>query len=106
MTYWTPCTISINKARTTILNLTKPLCDIAKFIADNVKACKAHKQKIFEWEGDIEELKKDLYIPTIDLKSTRLKKPMTVCGNPKCCENLNVNDVIKTQNNLIQPLLF
>ena len=70
-------TISINKARTTILLLTKPLGDIAKFIDENVKACEIRKKKIFEWEGDIRDLEKELYIPTINLISTQLDKLMT-----------------------------
>ena len=89
-------TVSVNNARNSILLLTQPLGDISKNVADNVEACKAQERKVFEWQGDIKNLEKELYMPSVDIISTPLNKPITVCGDPGCCEKKNVNGSVKT----------
>ncbi|CAG2166540.1 unnamed protein product [Oppiella nova] len=88
-------TLSLNNAKQNILLLTQPLADIANNIADNVKECEAHKRRIFHFQGTIEELQRELYIPSKDIVSTPLDKPKTVCGDPKCCTKENINGVEK-----------
>ncbi|OQV19483.1 hypothetical protein BV898_06474 [Hypsibius exemplaris] len=89
-------TTSINKARTLIQLLTKPLADIAQNIAHNVKLCEDHRDKIREFEGDIEALTKELYTPTETLTSIPLDAPMTVCGDERCCAKITVADAQMT----------
>lgn len=87
-------TLSVNKARTSILLLCQPLGDIAKYIADNLKMLEDHKKKIFEWNGDIKELQKNLYTPTVEVTSVPLEHPRTVCGDDQCCDKINVKGTI------------
>ncbi|CAG2167983.1 unnamed protein product, partial [Oppiella nova] len=89
-------TLSLNNAKQNILLLTQPLADIAKNIGDNQKQCEIHKRRIREHKGSIEELEKELYIPSVEIVSTPLDKPVTVCGHKNCCEILNVTGNIKT----------
>ncbi|CAG2170384.1 unnamed protein product [Oppiella nova] len=88
-------TLSLNNAKQNILLLTQPLADIANNIANNVKECEAHKRRIFDFRGTIEELQRELYIPSKDIVSTPLAKPKTVCGDIQCCTKENINGVEK-----------
>ncbi|KAJ6635669.1 hypothetical protein Bhyg_14255 [Pseudolycoriella hygida] len=88
-------TISINDMRTKILNLRKPTVLIAENIGNEIRACERHEKKIKEFTGDIEELEKELYTPALDIVSTQLEKPITVCSDPACCEKKLFNNTTK-----------
>jgi hypothetical protein len=85
----------VNNARVSIIQLTKPLADIAKNINDNIKVCENQKQRLEECKSDIQELKRNLYTPVIDIVSKPLAKSRTVCGHNECCEKKSVNGVVK-----------
>ncbi|CAG2172005.1 unnamed protein product [Oppiella nova] len=89
-------TLSLNNAKQNILLLTQPLADIAKNISDNVKQCERHKKKINEFTGDINDLEKELYIPSVDIETDPLDHPKTVCSDKNCCTQENINGNIKT----------
>ncbi|CAG2166575.1 unnamed protein product [Oppiella nova] len=88
-------TLSLNNAKQNILLLTKPLADIAKNISDNVKQCERHKKRIHEFTGDINDLEKELYIPSVDIETDPLEHPKTVCSDKDCCTQENINGTIK-----------
>ncbi|XP_054165540.1 uncharacterized protein LOC128963094 [Oppia nitens] len=79
-------TLSVNEAKRTIKLLTQPLADISKNIADNINECEIRKKKMEEFDGNIEELKRELFIPVVEIESTPLDYPMTVCEDRNCVE--------------------
>ncbi|CAG2177301.1 unnamed protein product, partial [Oppiella nova] len=70
-------TLSLNTAIQNINLLTKPLADIAKNIADNQNELEIHKRRMEVFKGDIEQLRKKLYIPTVDIVTIPLDMPKT-----------------------------
>ncbi|XP_054165543.1 uncharacterized protein LOC128963095 isoform X2 [Oppia nitens] len=84
-------TLSINETKRTIKLLTQPLADITENIADNIKKCQIQTEKILQFRGNIEELKRELYIPVVEIESKPLDHPMTVCSDNNCCELMNIN---------------
>ncbi|XP_054166279.1 uncharacterized protein LOC128963777 [Oppia nitens] len=89
-------TLSINDAKRTIKLLTQPMADISKNIADNLKECQLRTQRILHFEGNIKDLMNELYIPVIDIASTPLTDPRTVCSDNNCCESENIDgNVVK-----------
>ncbi|CAG2170457.1 unnamed protein product [Oppiella nova] len=89
-------TLSLNTAIQNINLLTKPLADIAKNIADNQNELQIHKSRMEVFKGDIEQLRKHLYIPTVDIETAPLDMPKTVCGDKECCTMREINGVTKT----------
>ncbi|CAG2109561.1 unnamed protein product [Medioppia subpectinata] len=91
-------TLSLNNAKQIIQLLTKPLADITKNIADNVKQCKNHRIDVKEFVGTIEELQNKLYIPSVEIISVPLDRPKTVCGDSRCCKRVTItNDLTETK---------
>ncbi|CAG2101447.1 unnamed protein product [Medioppia subpectinata] len=86
-------TLSLNNAKQIISLLTEPLADIAKNIADNVNECKTHRLAIKEFSGTIDELEKQLYIPSVEIITESLDRPKTVCSDGECCERIKVNGI-------------
>ncbi|CAG2166684.1 unnamed protein product, partial [Oppiella nova] len=84
-------TLSLNNAKHNILLLIKPLADIAKHIADNQHQCEIHKRRVREFTGTIEQLREEMYVPSVDIKTVCLDKPKTVCTEGPCCEHVVVN---------------
>ncbi|KAF5288459.1 hypothetical protein FQR65_LT02111 [Abscondita terminalis] len=85
-------TISVNEARRLIVQLTKPLAEIAQLIQDNIRAVDTHKMSLKLTNTTLTELKSKLYIPIVDLKVTTLKQPTTVCTSLKCSTVYQVGD--------------
>ena len=88
-------TISLNNIRNNISLLLKPLGEITKNIKDNINKCEIQKEKVEQWKGDIDELKQNLYTPMLDIVTTPLEMPITVCGEMECCEKRAVNGSMK-----------
>ncbi|XP_054166187.1 uncharacterized protein LOC128963700 [Oppia nitens] len=100
-------TLSVNEAKRTIKLLTQPLADISKNIADNINECQIQTENILQFKGTIEELKCELYIPVIDIKSIPLDHPMTVCSDKDCCELMNINgQVVKHYNKVCHKICY
>ncbi|CAG2105159.1 unnamed protein product [Medioppia subpectinata] len=89
-------TLSLNNAKQIIQLLTKPLADITKNIADNVKQCEKHKVEINHFTGNIEALRNSLYMNKIQIKSVPLNYTKTVCSDSRCCEHTVVDGVTQT----------
>jgi hypothetical protein len=81
-------TLTVNKARTMIYRLNQPLADITKNIQSNIEVLKCHGLEVQKAgaSGDVQALKKNLYIPINDLIITKLKRPVTVCTDTGCAE--------------------
>ncbi|XP_022917400.2 uncharacterized protein [Onthophagus taurus] len=88
-------TISVNKARQVIMELSRPLADITELIDDNLTALRNHQKLLKQEVKSIDDLNGKLYIPVIDLEQIECPKPKTVCHNSKCCEKYSVGDITK-----------
>jgi hypothetical protein len=83
-------TFSINEARRIIGQLSQPLVDISQLIHENILILEKHKSNLQMENQSLAELKKNLYIPIIDLEVTHLTQPVTVCTSAKCADLVKV----------------
>ncbi|KAG4073074.1 hypothetical protein HA402_009493 [Bradysia odoriphaga] len=88
-------TISINNIKSKIINLRKPIALIIENISKEIVLCQDHEKKINEFSGDIQELEKELYTPSLDIITEPLDGPITVCSDPECCEKRSFGNVSK-----------
>lgn len=87
-------TVAINRARKTIYQLTQPVADIAELIEDNIQILANHQRILALHENSLPKLRKNLYIPIIDLEVTPLTHPMTVCTDSACTDIISVSTPI------------
>lgn len=84
-------TAAINEARRIIHQLSKPMADIAQLVNDNINILKKREAELNLDNNSLQELKKKLYIPIIDLKVIKLTQPVTVCTDNACTETFPVS---------------
>ena len=83
-------TISINRARRLIMELSKPLALIADNIQKNIDAVKAKKEELRisqERAGELQEL---LYLDVVNLVTVPIEHPRTVCTDASCAKVVEV----------------
>lgn len=83
-------TLSINKARRLIMQLAQPLADISQLICDNVYALDQHMKRLNRENHSLADLKRNMFIPVIDIKETQFSEPRTVCADLKCTTTYTV----------------
>ncbi|XP_017771791.1 PREDICTED: uncharacterized protein LOC108559146 [Nicrophorus vespilloides] len=88
-------TLSVNETRKLIIDLSKPLADIADLIQDNLTVLNRHQKILLDSELTNDELTKKLYIPCVNLKQKSLNQPVTVCTSVKCSETCTVYGITK-----------
>ncbi|GAB6029632.1 hypothetical protein CHUAL_005369 [Chamberlinius hualienensis] len=86
--------LSVNEAREAILDLAKPIANIAKIIQDNLQVLGRHKKDIENCEGDVGKLKSKLYMPIVTLDIRELDQPRTVCTGENCREPHQMNGTV------------
>ena len=79
-------TISINKARTIIYYLAKPLADVNELIESNIKVFDDRKKDLLNTANDLAALKQKSQIQQIGIQVKQLDYPKTVCTGPECIE--------------------
>lgn len=77
-------TISVNEARRVIIQLAQPMADISELICNNLSQIERHKREINKKNQTIDQLKKNLYIPQVDIQQEEFTQPRTVCTSAKC----------------------
>uniref|UniRef100_A0AC34GNA4 G domain-containing protein n=1 Tax=Panagrolaimus sp. ES5 TaxID=591445 RepID=A0AC34GNA4_9BILA len=90
-------TVSINKARTIILHLAKPLADVNELIESNIKVFDDRKKDLQNTSNNLSDLKKKLKISQIGIEVTPLPYPKTVCAAPKCTETQDLENTGQSQ---------
>ncbi|CAG2109583.1 unnamed protein product, partial [Medioppia subpectinata] len=85
-------TLSLNNAKQIIQIITKPLADIIKNIADNVKQCETYKIQLKAQPGIATKQE----IPSVELVYYQLHEPKTVCTDVGCVEQTEVNGITTT----------
>ncbi|CAG8640640.1 1150_t:CDS:1 [Paraglomus occultum] len=85
-------TLSLNNARNMVVELSKPLAGIEQVIQINLSLIKSQQDDIKNCSKNIEDLKKDLYIPQVDLEAEELQYPQTVCTSQSCVDVLTTGE--------------
>ena len=83
-------TISINEVRFLVEQLTTPIAEVSALLQDNIRILDRHKKSLSEDDQTLEQLKKQLHIPCVDLKVKNLTQPVTVCTDAKCADVVKV----------------
>ncbi len=89
-------TVSINDARRLIIELSKPIADIAQNINVNLQVIQDKQHELELYEEDELELESKLKVPVIDLEQVPFDQPRTVCTSPQCIEVRTVGSITKT----------
>ena len=89
-------TVSLNDARRLILALSRPLAEITSTIQSNIGVAEDRRRDILESTKRKYDLTSKLYIPVVDLKTTPLDYPRTVCTAYRCVKHIAIGGVKKT----------
>ncbi|XP_063922637.1 uncharacterized protein LOC135137026 isoform X2 [Zophobas morio] len=85
-------TVSVNKTRDLILQLSKPLSDICQLLQEKIINLKTKEEESSKANQTIEELKKSLYKPGLDLEIIKMDRSATVCTNLSCIQPVQMVD--------------
>lgn len=85
-------TISINKTKDLVLQLSKPLSDISQLLQEKIIQLEGKDEQSKKAGVSIEELKKKLYKSAIDLEIITLDHAVLVCTNASCVEPVKVRN--------------
>jgi len=88
-------TLSLNDARRLIVALSRPLAEITSTIQSNIGVIEQHRQDVLQSRKHKDDLTNKLYIPAIDLKTTPLDYPRTVCTSYSCVKHISIQGVQK-----------
>ena len=88
-------TVNLNKARTLLLELAKPIAEISQNIQTNIKLASDKKKELQNGNFDLEDLKKRLQITQIGLEPNLLGYPRTVCTDPSCTRVITIGESTK-----------
>jgi len=88
-------TLSLNDARRLIVALSRPLAEITSTIQNNIGVVEQRRQEVEESIKHKQDLTNNLYIPAVDLKTTPLNHPRTVCTANNCVKHISVGGVQK-----------
>jgi GTP-binding protein EngB required for normal cell division len=89
-------TVTLNEARSLIMELCKPIAEISQNIQLNIRLAQDKIQELKAHELSIDELKDKLNIPQVDLEPQSLDYPRTVCTQLKCTKAVKFNNIVKT----------
>lgn len=84
-------TTAVNEARRVITHLAKPLADVSELINDNINVLQRHDDNLRLDSTSLDELKKQLFMPVINLKTIQQTQPCTVCASRSCAEIYKVS---------------
>ena len=90
-------TASLNTARKIITDLTIPMAEISRNISLNIQLIKEENSRLADRKLKGKQLKEALIVNRIDLETSQLEQPLTVCGHKSCVEvitNSNGNLVL------------
>ncbi|CAF3432460.1 unnamed protein product [Rotaria socialis] len=88
-------TISLNQARRLINELTRPIAEIARNIQVNIDVAQSKMDELNNTRLAMTDLNNKLRVPAVDLESTALDYPRTVCTATKCTARVQLHDTVK-----------
>ena len=83
-------TISVNEVRFLIEQLATPIAEVSELIQDNLRLLERHKRNLSLENQTLDDLRKQLFIPCVDLQVKELSQPVTVCTDSKCADVIKV----------------
>jgi len=88
-------TLSYNNARRFIMTLSRPLAEVMSTIQNNIGVVEQWRHELLEStiHGHKHDLTSKLYIPAIDLKTSPLNHPRTVCTASRCVKYTSIGGV-------------
>ncbi|XXG95290.1 hypothetical protein Hte_001551 [Hypoxylon texense] len=86
-------TLSLNRSREIISQLTMPIADIVDVIERTIKLNQEEIENLKSAKGHTQVLEKSLRYSRIDIDVAKLASPRTVCKNPACVELVDVEGV-------------
>jgi hypothetical protein len=90
--------ISLNQAKKLIINLAKPISEIAINIDENIKRMQDKHKELSSMDQELVDLRKDLYVDQIILVPEAFDHSRTVCTSAKCVRHFtNKNGIIDTE---------
>ncbi|KAL7786204.1 hypothetical protein V8C37DRAFT_419623 [Trichoderma ceciliae] len=103
-------TLSLNGARKLILELTKPMANIAESIRKNIQLCEDKKNELNDTRLTAQSLRKRLRLERIQFSAKKLARPRTVCKNTACCDfkdsGLGNGEVVTIYKTHCHPVCF
>ena len=84
-------TVSLSDARKIINELAKPIAEVTRNIQVNIKIAQEKQEEIQSNDEYMKDLDTRLYLEQIDLESSPLPCPRTVCTSSKCVEIIKCN---------------
>ncbi|KAI4865702.1 hypothetical protein F4820DRAFT_419342 [Hypoxylon rubiginosum] len=94
-------TLSLNRSREIISQLTMPIADIVDVIERTIKLNQEEIDDLKSAKGHTQVLEKSLRYSRIDIEVAQLPLPRTVCKNPACVELIDVGGVRRPKYNSI-----
>ena len=87
-------TTTLNVARRIIIELSKPLAEVAATIRENIAAAKTKSKELTNSKLAAKELQTQLYLNTTKLVVKKLAHPTIVCTNMLCVEYMKVRFIV------------
>ncbi|KAI1775918.1 hypothetical protein F4818DRAFT_458046 [Hypoxylon cercidicola] len=94
-------TLSLNRSREIISQLTEPIADIVDIIERTIKLNQEEIDDLKSARDHTQVLEKSLRYSKIDIEVERLLLPRTVCKNPACVDLIDVGGVRRPKYNSI-----
>ncbi|XP_063922693.1 uncharacterized protein LOC135137079 [Zophobas morio] len=86
-------TISVNEVRFLIEQLATIIAEVSELIQDMSRLLERHKRNLSLENQTLDDLRKQLFKPCVDLQVKELSQPVLVCTDPKCADVIKVKDV-------------
>jgi len=88
-------TLSLNDTRRLIVALSRPLAEITSTIQSSIGVVEQRRRDVVESKKHKQDLTNKMYIPAVDLETTPLNHPRTVCTAGSCVKHISVGGVQK-----------
>lgn len=86
-------TVSVNQIRDLILQLSKPMYDICEILQNKIIDLDTKIAESKNKDQNLNELKRKLYKPGLDLEIIKLNSAVTVCTSLSCVEPIKVKNI-------------
>ncbi|KAI1414195.1 hypothetical protein F5Y13DRAFT_160001 [Hypoxylon sp. FL1857] len=90
-------TVSLNRARQHISELTQPMAEVSQLIRTNLSLCEDKRKELDDTQLSGESLRQRLQVEKVHYESIALRKPRTVCKNSLCIEYRDNGESTNTQ---------
>ncbi|KAI1097289.1 hypothetical protein F4804DRAFT_328028 [Jackrogersella minutella] len=90
-------TVSLNRARQHISELTQPMAEVSQLIQTNLSLCEDKREELADTQLTGDDLRKRLWVKKVQYESAKLPRPRTVCKHSSCIEYRDDGESTNTQ---------